>query len=174
VTRIVLAIDPGMTQSAYLQYDMESREVVEFGILSNPILGAMLDDPFPFHEPHSRHCVIEMVQSFGMPVGREVFETVYWIGRFAHAWDSYPALTHQQIPAARIYRGDVKQHLCHTAKAKDANIRQALIDRFGGESAIGKKKTPGPLYGISKDVWSALAIAVTYADRLGALKTEAA
>ena len=29
-------------------------------------------------------------------------------------------------------------------------------------AAIGRKAAPGPLYGISRDVWSALAIAVTY------------
>ncbi|MBV8782506.1 MAG: hypothetical protein JO353_14005, partial [Phycisphaerae bacterium] len=52
-------------------------------------------------------------------------------------------------------------------RAKDGNIRQALIDRFGPtkERAIGKKKSPGPLYGMSGDCWSALAVAVTYADQ---------
>jgi hypothetical protein len=35
-------------------------------------------------------------------------------------------------------------------------------DRFGGSAAVGRKAAPGPLYGISRDVWSALAIAVTY------------
>ena len=44
-----------------------------------------------------------------------------------------------------------------------------LLDRFGGSSAIGLKRSPGPLYGVSKDVWSALAVAVTYADSLAAI-----
>jgi hypothetical protein len=43
-----------------------------------------------------------------------------------------------------------------------ANIRPALIDRFGGSTAIGREAAPGPPYGISRDVWSALAIGVTY------------
>jgi len=60
----------------------------------------------------------------------------------------------------------VKLHLCGSARAKDTNIRQALIDRYGGSAAIGKKAAPGPLYGVSKDVWSALAVAVTAADTL--------
>lgn len=59
-------------------------------------------------------------------------------------------------------RRAVKLALCGDSRAKDANIRQALIDRFGGSAAIGRKAAPGPLYGISRDVWSALAIAVTY------------
>jgi hypothetical protein len=29
-------------------------------------------------------------------------------------------------------------------------------------TAVGRKANPGPLYGISRDVWSAIAIAVTY------------
>jgi hypothetical protein len=60
-------------------------------------------------------------------------------------------------------RRAVKLALCGDSRAKDANIRQALIDRFGGkDAAVGRKAAPGPLYGISRDVWSALAIAVTY------------
>jgi len=59
----------------------------------------------------------------------------------------------------------VKMHLCGQARAKDANIRQALIDRFGGAAAIGRKAAPGPLYGISGDVWQALGLAVTWWDR---------
>jgi len=68
----------------------------------------------------------------------------------------------------RISRRAVKLHLCGSARAKDANIRQALIDRYGGSAAIGRKAAPGPLYGVSKDVWSALAIAVTYQQELAA------
>ena len=59
----------------------------------------------------------------------------------------------------------VKSHLCHSAKANDSNIRQALIDRWGGDQvAIGRKKAPGPLYGFSGDMWAALAVAVTAAE----------
>lgn len=57
-------------------------------------------------------------------------------------------------------------HICGRANASDTNIRAALIDLWGGkEKAIGKKATPGPLHGISKDVWAALAVAITYAER---------
>jgi hypothetical protein len=58
-----------------------------------------------------------------MPVGAEVFETIYWSGRFAEAY----GVEHD----ARITRIDVKMHLCHSPRAKDGNVRQALIDRFG-------------------------------------------
>ena len=57
-------------------------------------------------------------------------------------------------------------HLCGSAKAKDSNIRQAIIDRYGGDPkrCIGTKKAPGPLYGISADQWAALALALTAAE----------
>jgi hypothetical protein len=67
--------------------------------------------------------------------------------------------------AERVYRRDVKLHICGSQRAKDANIRQALIDCYGGKvEAIGKKKAPGPLYGISSHAWSALAVAQTWWD----------
>lgn len=99
---------------------------------------------------------IEMVASFGMPVGSEVFDTCVWIGRFIQAWNG---------SSSRVFRRDVKLHLCGQARAKDGNVRQALIDRWGGkEKAIGTKLAPGPLRGVSADVWQALAVAVTFAD----------
>ena len=38
-----------------------------------------------------------------------------------------------------IYRKEEKMNICHTMRAKDSNIRQALIDRFG---EVGTKKNP--------------------------------
>ncbi|NII07239.1 hypothetical protein HBF25_12680 [Luteibacter anthropi] len=94
---------------------------------------------------------IEMIASYGMPVGAEVFETVRWIGRFQQACRDPEAVR-------LIYRKDVKMHLCGTPRAKDANIRQALIDKLG---APGTKKSPGPTYGVKSHAWAALGVAVT-------------
>jgi hypothetical protein len=70
-------------------------------------------------------------------------------------------------PDCRHAVDPVKMHLCGNTRAKDGNIRQALLDRFGPGKAIacGTKKQPGPLYGVSKDVWQALALAVTWSDQ---------
>jgi hypothetical protein len=104
---------------------------------------------------------IEMVRSMGMPVGDEVFETVLWAGRFIEAWHPQPFRT---VPRHRI-----KMHLCGNMQAKDSNIRQALLNLFprtGGGSTpqVGTKKQPGPLFGVSTHVWSALAVAITAAE----------
>ena len=148
---VILAIDPGNTESAYVVMT-DAGQVSWFGKLPNEQLLAL---DVLVHGKHD--LAIEMIASYGMPVGREVFETCVWIGRFVEA--------HKNGPHALVYRRDVKLHLCGQARAKDGNVRQALIDRWGGKGkAIGKKATPGPLYGISADVWQALAVAVTFAD----------
>lgn len=143
---MILAIDPGNQLSAWLLYASESGFIGEFGKDENWELLHSL------HKCEKCHLVIEMMACYGMPVGREVLDTCVWIGRFVERFDG---------PFSLIYRKDVKMHLCGSMKAKDANIRQALLDRIGPQ---GTKKAPGPTYGISKDVWSALAIAVTWAD----------
>lgn len=102
---------------------------------------------------------VEMIASFGMPVGREVFETCVWIGRFKQAW-------HAPDAVELVYRKDVKMHLCGTTRAKDANVRQALLDMFprtgGGKTPqVGTKGQPGPLFGVSSHAWPALGVAIT-------------
>jgi hypothetical protein len=104
------------------------------------------------------YVAIEMIASYGMAVGKEVFETCVWIGRFRQALENNSV---QNLKF--IYRKDEKMNLCHSMKAKDSNIRQALIDRFG---EVGTKKKPGWFYGVSKDVWAAIAVGVTYADKV--------
>jgi hypothetical protein len=63
----------------------------------------------------------------------------------------------------------------HDSRAKDGNIGQALVDRFGGKAAaIGKKAAPGPLYTVSGDPCAVLALAVTWFDQNAPAGMEAA
>jgi hypothetical protein len=91
---------------------------------------------------------VEWIESFGMAVGQEVFRTVFQIGR----------MQQQLGPVRLIPRRDVKLTLCGSPRAKDTNIRQALIDAIG---PVGTKKNPGPLYGVSGHYWAALGVAYT-------------
>ena len=148
----ILGIDPGPVRSAYviLADGVQTRHETVDNQELRGVLATSLYIPV----------VIEKVESFGMAVGAEVFETVFWSGRFAEAA--------QPRPVHRIGRREVKLHLCGSSRAKDSNVRQALVDRFGGKDvAIGRKAAPGPLYGVSGDVWSALAVATTWADLHG-------
>ncbi len=74
-----------------------------------------------------------MIASYGMAVGKTVFDTCVWIGRFKEIADF------NSVDVEHIYRKDEKMNICHSMKAKDSNIRQALIDRFG---PVGTKKNP--------------------------------
>lgn len=154
---VILAIDPGPTMSAWLVLDTASDAIRNHAISANEDLLALIrTDVAPATGPVTE-VVIEKVEGFGMAVGAEVFETVFWSGRFAEAASP--------LRVSRIGRRTIKLHLCGQARAKDPNIRQALIDRYGGPAAIGRKASPGPLYGIARDLWAALAVAVTWADR---------
>lgn len=158
----VYAIDPGPEQSALVVFD--GQTVVSHLTLPN---GEMLAELAAGRNIGDHVLVIEQVASFGMPVGAEVFETVFWSGRFAQAWSGLVPL----MGWDRVKRHEVKTALCAHPRAKDPHIRQALIDRFGPgrDRAIGRKATPGPLYGLVADEWSALAVAVTYWDRQTAM-----
>lgn len=150
----VLAIDPGNEQSAFVEYVSDGR-VQTFGKWRNEDLLNL--DLLRYGAQAGTHMAIEMIASYGMPVGAEVFETCTWIGKFELAWGG---------ASTRVFRKDVKLHLCGQPRAKDGNVRQALLDRWGGKTkALGTKKSPGPLYGFKADLWQALAVAVTYSDR---------
>jgi len=148
---MILGIDPGPHQTAFAIWSIKIKRLANFAILPNDdfirwirIQSAMGSIP-----------VVEMIQSFGMPVGKEIFETILLIGRIIEIYDC------QNIKTNLVYRKDIKLHFCGSNKAKDSNIRQALIDRFGPP---GIKKNPGILYGVKKDIWSALACAIYWED----------
>lgn len=146
---MILAIDPGNTHTAMVWLD--DGKPVRNQYCPNDVALELV------RTTNAKHVVSEMVACYGMAVGHEVFETCLMIGRIQEA---APRGAHL------VYRKDVKMHLCGRANAKDANIRQALLDRFGPgrEVAVGTKKNPGPLYGISGDMWAALAVGVTWWD----------
>lgn len=145
----IIAIDPGTTQSGVVQF--VNGKVTASGVWANDDLRNLVAGGNP------DTIAIEMIASYGMPVGAEVFETCLWIGRLIER-----SCDGGNGRVRLIYRRDVKQHLCHSVKAKDANVRQALIDKWGGKAAaIGTKKQPGPLYGVKSHAWAALAVAVT-------------
>jgi len=150
----VFAIDPGPVLSAYVLLD-QNCQIAKCGKVSNHELRALI----PMVAALNPIFAIEQIASFGMAVGAEVFETCYESGRLAQCTPNPDAVL-------RVKRIEVKSHICHSAKANDANIRQALIDRYNGkDAAIGKKAKPGPLYGVSGDMWAALAVGLTVLDR---------
>lgn len=164
----ILAIDPGCTESAYITIDAATRRPLGFGKIPNAELLKHLGflDLAPFGGVEPGPCAIEMVASYGMAVGAEVFETCVWIGRFLEAIRRY---RFDRLEPDLVKRHPVKMHHCHHAGAKDSNITQALVDRFApGQPNRGKgtKAAPGWFHGFAADVWQAYALAVYVADQL--------
>jgi hypothetical protein len=176
----LLAIDPGTTKSGWVYLD--NGMPLDYGWFDNEKIYELIK---------SLGCpvVIEDVGHYGMPVGRDVFETVRWTGRF-----DYLAANVCKLKVIYIKRPDIKLHLCGSPRANDSTVRQAIIDKFGGDQvAVGGKKCivckgkgwagrgrppcsecnqtgwetpPGPLRGISGHVWAALASGLTHHDNL--------
>lgn len=147
----VIGIDPGNEKSAWVDLEFDRS-------LTCPvhISGHGIEDNCEVMQILSRNSsgwefvAIERIAGMGMAVGDTVFETVFWTGRFYEA---------TQSPVQRIKRHEVKMALCGNTRAKDSNIRQRIIDLFGGAQ---ETKKGGILHGIKADEWQALAVALTF------------
>ena len=149
----VLALDPGDTQTGYCFIDVDTLRPLRFGKEDNQSVLLLVQ-----LEAYDL-LVSERVASYGMAVGRSVFETCEWVGRYTQA---------SHAPVVYIYRQEEKIHICHDSRAKDSNIRRALIDRFAQhdlKNGRGTKKNPDWFYGFKKDVWAAYAAGITYIEK---------
>ena len=182
------AIDPGSTESGWVQFQLDPTHpsgigVLSFGKMENRNLRSKLRKWLA--EGDTAGCMaIEMVQAQGMREKNEIFETCVQIGRILQTWVAGDW--------SYVFRKAVKLHLCGTTvKINDSDIRRVLLDLWGGETkALGGKRCkrchghavtgkqkqpcqlcdatgyaikPGPLHGMSKDMYAALAVAVTWA-----------
>jgi hypothetical protein len=146
--KTIVAIDPGPEESTIVEVAREPFSIASKFTASNREARDWINQ-------HSSlaggfEVVCEEVKSFGMPVGVEVFNTVLAVGRFMQLCEARGVNFHL------VGRQEVKLFWCKSARAKDSNVRQALIDHYG---KAGTKKDPGGTYGISSHLWSALAIA---------------
>lgn len=161
----ILCIDPGTTQSGWCV--MDGHTIMFKDVTPNEEMLNIIHDM-----QRIERCAIEMVASYGMAVGREVFETCVWIGRFKQVWVDQCGEDSVQF----VYRKDVKLHLCGTTKAKDTNIRQAILDQYpatggGAVPQVGTKGKPGPLFGVNSHIWPAIGVGLTAMARNSAIPT---
>lgn len=149
--RYILGIDPGPTQSAYVLWDSMSEEIKDMGQHPNDIFRtAVLNLQY---SEIVDVCVIEDMAFYGKIMNRESFETLKYIGRLQEIFNKSHEL---------VYFPDIAMHFCNSRSGvKTSNINAVLVDRFGGK---GTAKRPGKLYGVKEHIWSALAVAVFFAD----------
>jgi hypothetical protein len=147
---MILAIDPGPTQCGWAI--LSGYTVMDSGVSDLHQTLALLRGTCT-HAPTAR-VAVEMIASYGRPVGAEVFETCVNIGRMVET------CAERGVSVELITRLQVKLHVCDSGAAKDPHIRQALIDLLG---PVGIKSRPGPLHGVKSHAWAALGVAVTAA-----------
>ena len=146
----ILSIDVGTTETGFCIINKETYKPIRFGKISNEdLLDIVRNEEYDT-------LIYEEFQSYGMPIGVSTITSITWNGRYMQI-----ALDREK-KVDYIYRKEEKMNLCGSMKAKDSNIRQALIDRFG---EVGTKKNKGFFYGFKKDIWSAYAVGVTWIDK---------
>ncbi len=153
---MIIGIDPGPVSSAYAvvcpDYSIKAAAKVD-----NQTMRDILHGWREFHADASTEfdtAVIESIQSFGKPVGRETFETCYQIGRLQEICDN------RGTQSVLIPRQEYANAICG-CQASDSKLRQALLLRFGSDA---KGQPLNALKGHS-DLRSAYAVAVYYLDR---------
>jgi hypothetical protein len=152
---MIIGIDPGSTETAYCKIDNQYR-ILDAQKLPNEEVAKMLKRCTSNHR-----VAIESIQSYGMPVGKEIFETCFWIGEYIRICKDM-CLRYSLIPRPEYIR-----RICGTGKINDAILRQALLLRFGGD----KKNEPLNFLKGNTDKRSAFAITVYLLDTLGWQKT---
>lgn len=118
-----LSIDPGSTESAFVVWDGEA--IIAHGKKPNEEVLARV------RLKQEGRLAIEMLHA-PMTAGKEIYMTCLWMGRFVEAWG--------EKPYALINRSSIRRHLLGKVTGNDSLIRQAVIDRFGGSSALAKAR----------------------------------
>lgn len=160
----LLCVDQGTTTSGVVVLEKEGEILYKNSEFDNyKFVKAIEEGWFDYTDL----MVIEKIESQGMAVGQTTFETCVWAGRMIEAY-----LKNSKAKSfAFVPRREVKMTICGDSRAKDKNIRQAILDMYPATGAgkipqIGTKKKPGMLYGVSSHAWSALAVGITYVIQL--------
>jgi hypothetical protein len=151
--QLVFAIDGGSTHSGYAivsEIGILHREqgVDTFGKVENSVLSDIIRTwasrcTFPIEFPYPKHSTVPY----------EVFLMTAWVGRWQHIIEECGATHH------KIFRHREKSVMCKSGVAKDSQIRAAVIAMYGDK---GTHEAPGPTFGVTGDVWQAIAIATTF------------
>ena len=153
---LVLAIDPGDVKSALVLWD--GQTILYKAILENELaLKELTQSPLN----QADILAIELIKSYGMAVSDTIFTTCIWTGRFYQYWIDHADHAPSPAEVVLVPRLTIKMHLTHRSTANDSNVRQAIIDRLGPPGTV---KAKGVTYGVRKDEWAALALALYYWD----------
>ena len=143
----VLGVDPGPENSAYALVTGDQQVLHAEKVGNDSLIERIRQDP-------PAHVAIESIQSYGMAVGRSVFDTCFFIGEVIRTCKD------AGIPFTLYPRPEYTRRICGVGKVNDAVLRQALLLRFGGD------RKGEPLFALKgcTDKRSAFAVAVYHLD----------
>lgn len=147
---ITLGLDPGTTMTGYALVDSG------YGVLdAGKIDSGIVDHLIRMHHPSVVSC--ESIQAYGVSVGREVFETCFWIGEYRQVCKQC------DIPFFLYPRPEYARAIAGVQRVTDSVLRQALLLRFGSDTK------GGPLFKLKgdSDRRSAFAVACYHLDMSG-------
>ena len=147
---IIVGIDPGPEISAVVFWTTETRKVEASWTAENSMF--RLDMIKARDRGNVDMCVIEGVAFYGKILNSATFETLMFIGKLQEIFHENHKL---------VYFPDIAYHFCNARRGvKTSNINAVLRDRF----LKGTKKEPGAIWGVTGHEWSALSVAIFYAD----------
>lgn len=157
---IVIAIDPGPETSGYVEASFRGTTLLNIRIAASEHPNAEILQSLRFRPGELRNpnviVACEWIANMGMPAGESLFTTARYVGRFEQAAKA-AGITDDRF--LLLKRTDIKLAICGSARAKDANVRQALLDLY----PKGRKRDPGLTYRVGGHAWQALAVAVVAA-----------
>jgi len=151
---LILGIDPGPRSSGLVLYAWDQTGP---GVVVQSIKDATLDTVRKFIDDLAdmEDAVVVVERTQAGPPSTQVVLTTEVVGRIMERCDA------QNVRYDTYYRRDVLQALaCARIGNKDSLVRMACIELHGGDkaTAVGTKKNPGPLYGVSSHAWQALGV----------------
>lgn len=157
---LILAIDPGPEKSSWVCWST-STETVAAG--EDQVDNARLRDFLGGNiRDSAKQLVIERPVMMGKNATSALLETARWAGVFEGAWPG-------EVETITYHR--TRTHLTRCGSANEAAVRECLISRFApagyGPQGKGTKANPGPFYGVTGHMWSAVAVAVAWWDLAG-------
>lgn len=143
----VLGIDPGPTHSAFSAIrpgEPPSKALKGCGYLENEKLLPVIRQWSSFHGVSDAVLAIETYQNYNLRVGKDVFESIFWTGRFYEVWMNAHS---DPTPPLRLTNPQIRGLLCHSSSATQSAVSEVLYGLFGPgrKNAIGTKKEPGPM-----------------------------
>ena len=154
----ILCVDPGPEFSGALDFDGVNFTIASAEYENNELL-ALLQKIGPEGNGFVKKLIIEDIVGYGSAVGQTTFDTMFWVGRMVQAFGAEHSV--------RVSRRDVRMFFLNSASGSKSAMRHALYDLFpqtggGTRPAIGTKKEPGPLFGITSHLHEALQLGMWY------------